>query len=47
MAKFYGAIGYGELVEDPPGVWEDTVTEVAYFGDVVRNTRRLQEGETG
>lgn len=47
MAKFYGKIGYGEAVEDPPGsgVWKDEITEYFYYGDVIRNTRRLQEGE--
>jgi len=45
MAKFYGAIGYGETVETSPGVWVDAIVEHEYYGDVVRNTRRLQEGE--
>lgn len=47
MAKFYGKVGYGETVETPPdsGVWKDVITEVSYFGDVVRNTRRSQEGD--
>ena len=45
MAKFFGEIGYGETVESAPGVWTDEITEVSYFGDVVRNTRRLQEGQ--
>jgi hypothetical protein len=45
MAKFYGEIGYGESVETTPGVWQDEIVEHSYFGDVVRNTRRLQEGE--
>lgn len=45
MAKFYGKIGYGETVESAPGVWSDSIVEHSYFGDVVRNTRRLQEGE--
>ena len=47
MAKFYGVIGYGESVETSSGsgVWEDEITERAYYGDVVRNTRRLQERE--
>ena len=46
MAKFAGEIGYGESTETPPGsgVWEDTITEYSYFGDVVRNSRALQEG---
>ena len=45
MAKFYGEIGYGETEEIAAGVWEDVITEIKYFGDVIRNTRKLQEGE--
>lgn len=47
MAKFYGKIGYGETVETPSdsGVWVDQIVEYSYYGDVVRNTRRLAEGE--
>lgn len=45
MARFYGEIGYGESVETVPGVWEDVITEQAYRGDVLRNTRRLEKGE--
>lgn len=45
MAKFYGEIGYGETVETVPGVWEDVITERKYYGDVLRNTRALQEGD--
>lgn len=46
MAKFYGKIGYGESVEQAAGVWVDVITERSYFGDVIRNTRRLTEGES-
>jgi len=45
MAKYYGRIGYGETEESAPGVWVDTIVERSYFGDVIRNTRRLSEGE--
>lgn len=45
MAKFYGEIGYGESVEKAPGVWEDVITEKNYYGDVIRNSRQLKEGE--
>lgn len=45
MAKFYGKIGYGESVETAPGVYEDVITELTYYGDVLRNTRQLQDGE--
>lgn len=46
MAKFYGKIGYGESVESAPGVHTDQVVEYPYFGDVLRNTRTLREGES-
>lgn len=46
MARFYDWVGYGESVETSPGVWEDVITEVLYSGDVVRNTRRLESGES-
>ena len=42
MAKFYGKIGYAENVETRAGVWRPTITEREYFGDLVRNTRRLE-----
>ena len=45
MAKFYGEIGYGELMEITPGVWVDEITEKNYYGDVVRNSRQLQEAD--
>jgi hypothetical protein len=45
MAKFQGKVGYGELVETTAGVWEEEITERSYFGDVLRDTRRLREGE--
>lgn len=46
MAKFYGSIGYGETVETAPGVWTDQIIEYQYYGDVVRNSRKLSEGES-
>ncbi len=45
MAKFYGAIGYGKSEETVPGVWEYTITERFYFGELSRSTRRLQTSE--
>lgn len=46
MAKFYDAVGYGEseLTATGTGVYADTITEIKYYGDVIRNTRKLQEG---
>ncbi len=47
MARFFGEVGYGESVETPPGsgVWVDEVTEYSYYGDVERDSRRLEPGE--
>lgn len=42
MTKWFGVIGYAETVETIPGVWEEKIVERPYFGDVTRNTRRLQ-----
>jgi hypothetical protein len=45
MAKWFGTIGYAALVETSPGVWEEQIEERAYYGDVIRNSRRLQSTE--
>ena len=45
MARFHGVIGYGVSVETYPGVWEESVDERFYTGDVIRNARRLETGE--
>ena len=46
--RFHGVVGYGVPVETPPesGVWVDQVTERPYTGDVVRNLRRMDEGDS-
>lgn len=45
MAKFYGKIGYANTVETKPGVYEEQIVERSYYGDLVRNTRRLQSAD--
>lgn len=45
MARFHGKVGYGATVEESPGVFVDVITEYTYFGDVIRNSRTLTEGE--
>lgn len=45
MAKFYGVVGYAEPMETTPGVWSDRIIERQYFGDLVRNTRKLQTSD--
>jgi len=42
MAKFYGVIGYAVTVETTPGVWKEQITPRNYYGELVRNTSRLQ-----
>jgi len=46
MAKFFGEVGYASLVEVTPGVWDNVIVEKQYYGDVIRNTRRLREGQS-
>ena len=45
MARFFGRVGYGVSEETSPGVWEDAIVEREYYGDIIRNTRELREGE--
>lgn len=47
MARFLGNVGYGESVENPPGsgVWVDLITEYPYQGDVIRNTRQIDNND--
>ena len=40
--KFYGAIGFAKTEETAPGVWEEVICERRYYGDITRNSRRLQ-----
>lgn len=48
MAKFYDKIGYGKSVETPSGsgVWIDEITEIPYYGNVIRDTSKLVSGES-
>ena len=45
MPKFCGNIGYAISKETTPGVWIEDIVERQYFGDVYRNTRKLQSGK--
>ena len=45
MAKFYGKSGYANTVETKPGVYEEQIVERSYYGDLIRNTRRLQSAD--
>ena len=39
--RFSGTVGFATSEEATPGVWQDTIVERSYFGDVIRNARRL------
>ena len=45
MARFCDKVGYGVSVESPAnsGIWVDEITEITYFGDVIRNIRNLRD----
>lgn len=45
-SRFFGKVAYGYTAETAPGVWDDNIVVVEYTGTVVRNTRKLPEGET-
>ena len=45
MAKFYGSIGFSVETETSPGVWSNGPVVKEYYGDVIRNTRRLQTAD--
>lgn len=45
MAKWFGEIGFVVTKETSPGVWKEQVTKRNYYGDVFRNTRRLQTAD--
>lgn len=42
MTRWCGVIGYAETKETVPGVWPEEFTERKYYGDLLRNSRRLQ-----
>ncbi len=45
MSRYYGKFGYSDTVEAHPGVWEETIIEKAYQGDITRNSRRLNQSQ--
>lgn len=45
MARFHGRVGFGEAVEESPGVFVDHVVEYPYYGDIVQNRRILRQEE--
>lgn len=46
MAKFYGYVGFAEMVETAPGVHRETYVEYPYYGDLKQDLRKLQPTDT-
>jgi len=45
MAKFFGEVGYADgQIESPAnsGIFVDVIVEYPYYGDIIRNARRLE-----
>ncbi len=42
MARYYGSVGYANDTEQSPGVVVEEITTREYYGDVLYNTRRLE-----
>lgn len=45
MPKFCGVIGFAVSEDKSPGVWVNRIIERTYYGDLIRNTRRLQTAD--
>lgn len=43
--KYFGAIGYSVTEETRPGVWEESITERNYYGDVLSYVSRWDKSE--
>ena len=43
MAKFFGLIGYEQTVETEPGIYEERIIENEYYGEVIKDARRMQD----
>lgn len=41
--KWYGIIGFSDTIETEPGIWEESVIERHYYGDVISNYWKRQD----
>lgn len=44
MAKFYGSVGFAMQTETSPGVWQDSIVEKKYYGELSRHNWQVQSG---
>ena len=40
--KWHGVIGFADIVETEPGIWEDKIVERDYYGDLLTDNRKRQ-----
>lgn len=45
MSKWFGKIGLVQTVETEPSIFEEKVTEHDCYGELLKNTRRVQTGD--
>lgn len=45
MNKYYGSVGYATTVKTSPGIYTPTIVERKYYGDIMSNFRRLDNGD--
>lgn len=45
MAKWFGVVGFAETIETAPDIWTEQITKRSYYGDLLRNNRRLQASD--
>lgn len=45
MAKFHGKVGFVTYEESEGGVFKEKATERPYYGDVIRLSRRFENGD--
>ena len=45
MSRYAGRIGFAEMVETEVGVWEERICEKEVRGEVIRNSRRLENSQ--
>lgn len=46
MAKYYGVIGFIRTEETAPSVWTEQIEERPYYGDIISNSVRWQNGSS-
>lgn len=43
--KYFGNIGFMQTVETSPGIWEEKIVDMPYYGEVTRNSLGWKSGE--